>query len=270
MGVDIDEKDYHLTIIALLPTFLSNFASGQLTAAQLYSPTKTIEPDALISIISEEFDCQKSQHACWSGAKGQRDGDNKALAFVPGQKKKGDSTKSNARKDKRTCWNCREEDHLQCNCPKPKKEQGAPSSSKAKGAANAAMGQDLDSDVAFGIEESWDSDSMPDLASASNSDLDSDSMPSLMTISNSSFPDSKNDDKNCDDGADLFSDMGDDVDEATEGEEVNWSKVSSFVEGTSALPNAESWDLLQDALNVTLDINEVGENASKDFSHNAP
>ena len=54
VGVTIDEKDYRLTIIKSLPTSLANFTSSQLTAARLYSSTKTIHPDTLISIIIEE------------------------------------------------------------------------------------------------------------------------------------------------------------------------------------------------------------------------
>ena len=54
IGVTIDKKDYWLTIIKSLPTSLVNFASSQLAAARLYSSTKTINPDTLISIIIEE------------------------------------------------------------------------------------------------------------------------------------------------------------------------------------------------------------------------
>ncbi|KAJ8586924.1 hypothetical protein M405DRAFT_713301, partial [Rhizopogon salebrosus TDB-379] len=55
VGVSIDEKDYRSTIIKSLPNSLANFASNQLTSAKLWSPTKTIDPDILISIISEEW-----------------------------------------------------------------------------------------------------------------------------------------------------------------------------------------------------------------------
>ena len=54
IGVTIDEKDYQSTIINLLPTSLANFASSQLAAVCLYSSTKSIDPDTLISIIIEE------------------------------------------------------------------------------------------------------------------------------------------------------------------------------------------------------------------------
>jgi hypothetical protein len=52
VGVEIDEKDYCSTIISSLPIYLSSFASSQLAATWLYSPTKTIYPDILISLVS--------------------------------------------------------------------------------------------------------------------------------------------------------------------------------------------------------------------------
>ena len=137
VGVDIDNKDYCSTIISFLPTFLSNFTSSQLTAAQLYSTTKTIEPDALISISSLEFDHQKSQCAWQSGARGPKDGNDEALASTPGNRKKGEGKAADGKKGKCTCtcWNCGKEGHIQCNCPKLKKDCRA-SRSKSTGAAN--------------------------------------------------------------------------------------------------------------------------------------
>ncbi|KAG1738092.1 uncharacterized protein EDB91DRAFT_1082853 [Suillus paluster] len=52
--VNIEEKDYHSTIIQSLPNYLASFASGQLATARLYSPTQTINPNILISLIIEE------------------------------------------------------------------------------------------------------------------------------------------------------------------------------------------------------------------------
>ena len=40
VGVDIDEKDYHSTIISSLPVALSNFASSQLASAHYMLPQK--------------------------------------------------------------------------------------------------------------------------------------------------------------------------------------------------------------------------------------
>ena len=63
MGVEIDEKDYRSTIISSLPIHLSNFASNQLAVARMYAPLKTINPDALILLIAEEYNHQRVQHA---------------------------------------------------------------------------------------------------------------------------------------------------------------------------------------------------------------
>ena len=56
VGVDIDEKDYRSTIISSLPYSLANFASSQLANARMFTSTKTIAPDSLISLISEEYE----------------------------------------------------------------------------------------------------------------------------------------------------------------------------------------------------------------------
>ena len=61
VGVDINEKDYWSTIISSLPYSLANFASSQLAAAWMFTISKTIAPDSLISLISEEYKCQESQ-----------------------------------------------------------------------------------------------------------------------------------------------------------------------------------------------------------------
>jgi hypothetical protein len=63
VGVDIEEKDYRSTILSSLPVALANFASAQLAAARMYAPTKTLDPDVLISLIGEEFDRQKMQRS---------------------------------------------------------------------------------------------------------------------------------------------------------------------------------------------------------------
>ena len=60
VGVDVDEKNYHSTIISLLPIPLANFASNQLAFMKIYSTTKIIAPDSLISLISKEYECQRA------------------------------------------------------------------------------------------------------------------------------------------------------------------------------------------------------------------
>jgi len=61
VGVDINEKDYRSMIISSLPYSLANFTSNQLAAVKLYSSTKTITPDTLISLISKEYEHQQVQ-----------------------------------------------------------------------------------------------------------------------------------------------------------------------------------------------------------------
>jgi hypothetical protein len=87
VGVDIDEKDYHSTIILSLPIYLSSFASGQLATARLYSSTKTIDPDIFISLISEEYERQRTSHAWCSGPLSSKPQDgNEAMDVNPLQK----------------------------------------------------------------------------------------------------------------------------------------------------------------------------------------
>jgi len=63
VGVKIDDKDYLSTIISSLPHALLNFASAQLASACMFSMSKSIDSDVLISLLIEEADCQKAQHA---------------------------------------------------------------------------------------------------------------------------------------------------------------------------------------------------------------
>ena len=55
-GVIIKDKDYCSTIISSLPNFLSNFASSLLENARLHVQLKAVDPDQLMSLISEEYD----------------------------------------------------------------------------------------------------------------------------------------------------------------------------------------------------------------------
>jgi hypothetical protein len=99
MGVDVDEKDYRSTIISSLPIPLANFALNQLAAAKLYSALKTIAPDSLISLISEEYDRQQSQRASRKKQrKEEKDSKDEALAVSSSSgskpdKKRGEKSK---------------------------------------------------------------------------------------------------------------------------------------------------------------------------------
>ena len=97
MGVDIEEKDYHSTILSSLPISLANFTLAQLAAAWMYSPTKTLDPDVLISLIGKEFNCQRMQQLCRYGGKSRDDNTDQAMAVNPSSlKEKG--SKGGARK----------------------------------------------------------------------------------------------------------------------------------------------------------------------------
>ena len=109
VGVDIDEKDYRSMIILSLPYSLANFASSQLAAARMFAISKTIAPD---SLISKEYDCQKSQKSCCSGKK---DNGDKAMAASSGSGK----GKGKLRYPHGVCWNCSEKGHCKDKCPKP-------------------------------------------------------------------------------------------------------------------------------------------------------
>jgi len=139
MGVEIDEKDYCSTIISSLPYWLANFASNQLAVAKLYAPTKTIAPDALISFITEEADCQCSQQAAWPRPLRHENDGKMDEALTVSDKPNKD------RKPRGVCWNCGEPGHLKYKCPKPKKD------GSSTAGANAAV-PDSDKEAAFFME----------------------------------------------------------------------------------------------------------------------
>jgi len=207
VGVAIDEKDFRSTIISSLLTYLSGFASSQLAAARLYSATKTIDPDILISLVSEEYERQRTSraHRNITTPSKPRDGDEvMAVSSLP---KRKHGAPSRGRKP-RVCWNCGEAGHFCDKCPKPKKARTTVSES-------AQVVQDSD-DEAFGVS---DADSMPDLASVSDSSeslvnvtTNADSMPDLVSVSNSSNPDlvSMSDDVE-EEREDWFSDVDEDL-----------------------------------------------------------
>ena len=82
----INKKDYWSTIIKSLPTSLANFASSQLAAAHLYSSTKTIDPNTLISIIIEEAERQKARGPMHSDHRDRDKDKDEALAAAPAGK----------------------------------------------------------------------------------------------------------------------------------------------------------------------------------------
>jgi len=180
VGVDIENKDYLSTIVGSLPFALSNFASSQLTAARMFSTTKTIDPDTLISLLVEESDRQRAQYARRkTGGKG-REGERDEVLSVASDKGK------KPRRDVE-CWNCNEKGHFRHQCKKPKKTDSKKGESKkdeskketkSDGRANAAE-SDSESEGAWALDgDDNDSvvsdDSLPDMYQVSDSDDDDD------------------------------------------------------------------------------------------------
>lgn len=99
--------DGRSTIISSLPIALANFASSQLASARLYASTKTIAPDPLISLISEEYERQKTQRSRRSGGgKSKEDDKDEALsAAAAGSSKSSKARRGKAdKKPKGVCW----------------------------------------------------------------------------------------------------------------------------------------------------------------------
>ena len=229
VGVDIDEKDYRSTILASLPFALSNFASAQLAAARMWAPTKSIDPDDLISLINEEYDRQKAQRTRRTGAGKSKDrDDDEAMAVNPGSSKetggrggrgRGGKSPHFHRKPKGECYNCGEKGHYRNKCPKlAKPSKDTPTTS---GSANTAAAADWDSEG----EGAWvaiDTDGesvasggeMPDLESVEASETSSEdgSVPGLATMSMTSGGAPEHDGVSEND-SDWFSEVGEDAGE---------------------------------------------------------
>jgi hypothetical protein len=141
VGVTIDEKDYLSTIISSLPYHLSNFASAQLTAAKMFAPTKSIEPDILMSLLMEEAERQKAQLARHA-FRGKEEHD-EALGVTDGSRPRQGRGRANI-----TCWNCNKKGHYSNECEEPKKGDKSGGTGTAAGAES-----DSDSDFAWVVEE---------------------------------------------------------------------------------------------------------------------
>ena len=149
VGVDIEEKDYRSTILSSLPIALANFASAQLAAARMYSTSKTLDPDVLISLIGEEYDRQKMQRSRRHGGKSKEEDKDEAMAVNPSSSN-SKGGKGGAKKPRGECWNCGEKGHYKNKCPKPpknnKEKEDSPKKEKASGSANAAAERNSDSE----------------------------------------------------------------------------------------------------------------------------
>jgi hypothetical protein len=154
VGVDIDAKDYLSTIISSLPFSLSNFASAQLAAAKMFSSTKSIDPEVLMSLLMEEADRQKAQAARRRGSgKGSDEVRDEALVAGEGSSKKG-------RRANITCWTCHKKGHYQNECKEPKDNlpDDGQKTQESQGPKTAALAVGIDS----GDEGAWSVEAEPD------------------------------------------------------------------------------------------------------------
>jgi hypothetical protein len=225
-GVTIDDKDYRSTIITSLPNFLSNFASSLLANARLHATTGTVDPDQLISLISEEFDrgvSQRSRRLAKLSSKSD-DKDEAMFASSSGKGKK-------EHKPRGVCWNCGEKGHFKDKCPKPAKDTKHHSPKKG-GSANAAVEDDSEDEAAFFVE--GDEDDLPELQTVSDSDSEG----------SDSEPDG-------DSEGDWFSEIGDgDEGSGWKTEELFEADSSECGSLVSVDSNSEASDLDETAVNV--------------------
>jgi gag-polypeptide of LTR copia-type/Pol polyprotein, beta-barrel domain len=169
-SVVIEEKDYRSTIIKSLLPHLSAFASNLLAGARLYSSTKTIDPDELISLVSEEYERHAAQRLRCTGGNTSK-GNDKDEAMFASPNGKG---KRPERRPRGICWNCGDNGHYKDKCPKPAKLSANKSGSQnSNGTVNVAVESGSKTECAFMADELWDSDSeLPPLLSTIDLDLD--------------------------------------------------------------------------------------------------
>jgi hypothetical protein len=208
VGVEIDTKDYLSTIISSLPISLSNFASNQLAAAKLYHSTKTIDPDVLISLISEEYERQKVQRSRRSNGKSPKE-DDRDEAMYASSSRGGKAGGRNHKFPRGTCWGCGDKGHFRDKCPKKSKDGKESKDSPKSGSANAAVGINSDSEgegafAAVAVDDYESDDSLPDLEVVSDSDSDNESK-SGVVVDNDWFSDAADEgasDRECSGGSD--------------------------------------------------------------------
>ena len=143
--VTIEDKDYRSTIISSLPIFLSNFASSILANARILATSGTVDPDQLISLISEEYDRGVSIRSQHTGKTSKNDDKDEAMVASSSGKGKKDQ------KPRGVCWNCGDKGHYKDKCPKPVKD-AKNDWLKKSGSANAAVEDKSKDKSAFFVE----------------------------------------------------------------------------------------------------------------------
>jgi hypothetical protein len=225
--VDIDGKDYRSMIISSLPYDLANFASSQLAAARMFAPSKTIAPDTLISLISEEYDRQKTQRSRRSQKSRDNDDDDEAMAT---------DSSSSGKKKRGVCWNCGGKDHYKDKClellEEKKKEEKAENVPKEESSANTAEEEDLEWEGAW-IAMETDSESVASSGASPNLEIPDLFVSGVVDVASSPLDD-----------RDWFSEVADevdwfteDVDEGDEGESGR-NEIQMVVEGPGSVQDA--------------------------------
>ena len=92
----------------------------------MFATSKTIAPDSLISLISEEYERQKAQKSRRSG-KTKDDGDEAMVASSSSGKGKG-----KPRYLRGVCWNCGKKGHYKDKCPELAAETAKPTKETKK------------------------------------------------------------------------------------------------------------------------------------------
>ena len=151
VGVDIEAKNYLSTIIFSLPVSLSSFASATLAAARIFSPTKTIEPDVLLSLLMEEADRMKAQ-SVRRRVSGKGSDDDKGEAL--GTEEKSSKPRKGRGRENVKCWNCEVMGHYSHECKEPKKtdEKAKDDATKAQGTSASAVEPDAECEGAWAAE----------------------------------------------------------------------------------------------------------------------
>jgi hypothetical protein len=173
-------------IIQSLPGHLASFASGQLATARLYSPTQTIDPDILISLIIEESERRNHKDTRNSHNSGNKhhNGD-EALSMTPGDFSgwgqghgRGWRQGGSSRHGRQCppCWNCGSREHFKADCKEPDKSaEKTLMAVTIKGYAHTVADMDSEDDGIFAVDTLTDPNSdLPNLLSMSDSDSDAD------------------------------------------------------------------------------------------------